>query len=331
MKIVYFLRKSFKNGNYSIEKVFRIINGNMSNNISTEIKVSSFHTSGFIKRLFNTFEAIFHQGEINHITGDIHYIAIFLKKRKTVLTIHDFSILRRSSGFRYFIYYVFWYYLPIVRVRFITVISNQIKQELLELFPFAEKKTIVVYNPITIPIYNQKKIGFNKSFPKILHIGVTENKNLERTIIALSKINCHLRIIGSLDIHHLSLLEKYKINFSNDFNLSDEELINEYLNADILSFLSTYEGFGLPIVEAQLLNVPVLTSNINVLKEVSGLDDHQLANPFDIDDIIFHLDKIINDDIYRDELVLRGIDNVKRFKVDEICKQYLSLYKTILN
>jgi glycosyltransferase involved in cell wall biosynthesis len=303
----------------------------MSNNISTEIKVSSFHTSGFIKRLFNTFEAIFHQGEINHITGDIHYIAIFLKKRKTVLTIHDFSILRRSSGFRYFIYYDFWYYLPIVRVRFITVISNQIKQELLELFPFAEKKTIVVYNPITIPIYNQKKIGFNKSFPKILHIGVTENKNLERTIIALSKINCHLRIIGSLDIHHLSLLEKYKINFSNDFNLSDEELINEYLNADILSFLSTYEGFGLPIVEAQLLNVPVLTSNINVLKEVSGLDDHQLANPFDIDDIIFHLDKIINDDIYRDELVLRGIDNVKRFKVDEICKQYLSLYKTILN
>ena len=331
MKIVFFLRKSFKNGNYSIEKVFRIINANLSSKLTTEIKVSSFHTRGFLKRFFNSIEAIFHQGEVNHITGDIHYIAFFLKKNKTVLTIHDFSILRRSSGIKYFIYYYFWYYLPIVRVRFVTVISNQIKQELLELFPFAKNKTFVVYNPITIPVNNNKKNRFNKSFPKILHIGVTENKNLERTIIAISRINCHLRIIGRLDIYHLALLEKYKINFSNDFNLSDEELVNEYLDADILSFLSTYEGFGLPIVEAQLLNLPVLTSNINVLKEVSGLNDHQLANPFDVDDIVFHLDKIINNDVYRDELILRGIENVKRFKVEEICNHYLSLYQKILN
>ncbi|MFN2393256.1 MAG: glycosyltransferase, partial [Pyrinomonadaceae bacterium] len=87
---------------------------------------------------------------------------------------------------------------------------------------------------------------------------------------ALKGINCRLRIIGKLDEKLLSELKINKIDFTSVSGVNDNEIRNEYEKADIVTFCSTSEGFGLPIIEAQAMRTPVLTSNINPMKDVSG-------------------------------------------------------------
>lgn len=76
----------------------------------------------------------------------------------------------------------------------------------------------------------------------MLHIGTRPNKNLERVIEALEGIKCHLRIIGKLTSEQEKLLSEKKIKYSNGINLTDEEILNEYILCDIVSFPSLYEG-----------------------------------------------------------------------------------------
>ena len=103
-----------------------------------------------------------------------------------------------------------------------------------------------------------------------MHIGTTKNKNLSRVCLALKDIDCHLEIIGRLDNYLLKKLEENKISFSNSFALEQNEVIEKYYQTDILIFVSTYEGFGVPILEAQAMGIPVITSNISPMIEVSG-------------------------------------------------------------
>lgn len=327
-KVVLFIRKSYHTGNFSIERVFQLIFDNVNSKVDITIYRSRFHSQGFFKRVYNIFEGSFNQGRVNHISGDIHYLALLMNGSKTILTIHDFVILKRSSGVMFLIYYFFWYYLPILKVRHITVISNQIKNEFIELFPFAEHKVQVIYNPITIPskYFNSYNRTFNSICPKILHIGTSENKNLYNSILALRGINCHLRIVGKIDEFILVLLKDCNIHFSNACNLSDNEIIQEYLDADFLSFLSTYEGFGLPIIEAQYIGLPVITSNIPVIKEVSGLPDDYLVDPLDCSSIALFYSRIINNESFRKRIISMGLSNISRFSTQFVSNQFIDLY-----
>lgn len=327
-KVVLFIRKSYYTGNFSIERVFKLIYDNVNSNVDIDIFVSRFHSQGFFKRIYNIFEGSVNQGRVNHISGDIHYLALLMNGSKTILTIHDFVILRRSSGVMFLIYYLFWYYLPIIKVRQITVISNQIKNELIDLFPFAEHKVQVIHNPITIPseYFNSHTRTFNSNFPKILHIGTSENKNLYNTILALKSINCHLRIVGKIDDFILDILNDFNIYYSNVSNLTVNEIIEEYLDADLLSFVSTYEGFGLPIIEAQYIGLPVITSNIPVIKEISGLPDDCLVDPLDYSAIALFYSRIINDESYRKRITKLGLSNISRFSTQFVSNQFIDLY-----
>ncbi len=52
--------------------------------------------------------------------------------------------------------------------------------------------------------------------------------------------------------------------------MNDLEIKEMYAEADLMSFCSTFEGFGLPIIEAQAMMTPVITSNLSPMKEVAG-------------------------------------------------------------
>jgi glycosyltransferase involved in cell wall biosynthesis len=75
---------------------------------------------------------------------------------------------------------------------------------------------------------------------------------------------------------------------------------NEYLRADLVAFCSTFEGFGLPIIEAQAMRTPVVSSELSPMKEVAG-DGAVLVDPFDVSKIREGILKIINNDDFRDE------------------------------
>jgi glycosyltransferase involved in cell wall biosynthesis len=332
MIVNLFYRKSFKFGNFSIEKVFDTLLPNLKKNIIMEKIILPYYTKGFKNRLLNLLFTYINQGDVNHITGDVHYICLLCNKKNTILTIHDLIIIRNNKGFKKFLYYWFWYYFPLKHCKYVTVISSQIKNELISFFPWSENKIYVIYNPLTFNLeVNKSSIKkFNKSNPIVLQIGVSKNKNIENTAKALMIFNCHYRIIGKLSIDQIIFLDSLKISYSYVYNLDEKDLIKEYQNSDIVSFISTYEGFGLPIIEAQAMEKPCITSNCSSMPEIAG-NAACLVDPFNIENIQNGFKAIIFNDSYRNNLIENGSLNIKRFDRYSISQQYVNLYKNILN
>ena len=92
-------------------------------------------------------------------------------------------------------------------------------------------------------------------------------------------------------------------------------------------FPSLYEGFGIPVLEAQACGVPVMTSNNSSLPEVAG-DAALLVDPHDVDAIAEAMYKLVTDDALRAELVRRGFENVKRFSWEKCARETLKVLES---
>src|SRR5512133_263907 len=129
IRVKFFFRKPLP-GYFSIEELFTQVIRYMHDSILTESIYMPFRSCGFFKRSLNILYAATHQGDINHITGDIHYVGILLRKKNTILTIHDLEILRRNHFLKRTLIFFFWYWLPVKRAACITVISEFTRTEL---------------------------------------------------------------------------------------------------------------------------------------------------------------------------------------------------------
>jgi glycosyltransferase involved in cell wall biosynthesis len=170
---------------------------------------------------------------------------------------------------------------------------------------------------------------FDAKKPHILQVGTSETKNLLRVAEALKGITCHLQIVGRLSGVQEATLKRFGIEFSTFANISDQQLVEIYKQCDMVIFASTYEGFGLPILEANAVGRPVITGNILSMPEVAG-DAACLVDPFDVESIRTGILKVIRDPVYREELIQFGFKNVERFKPQKIVEEYVKLYKEIL-
>ena len=154
------------------------------------------------------------------------------------------------------------------------------------------------------------------------------NKNLERTIKALEGLPIELHIIGKLNEKQLDLLNIHKIRYTNACDLTFEEVIQSYLACDIVCFVSTYEGFGMPVIEAQTLEKPILTSNIASIPEIA-LDSAVLIDPFSVKAIREGLLSLLKNEHLRKEKIVEGYKNIERFKIQNITEQYINMYNTL--
>lgn len=83
-------------------------------------------------------------------------------------------------------------------------------------------------------------------------------------------------------------------------------------NADVFVFPSFYEGFGIPIIEAQKVGTPVACSDTSSLPEIVG-DSALMFNPYHHTEIAEAIYKILSQPQFKEELIRRGFENVKRF------------------
>ena len=165
--------------------------------------------------------------------------------------------------------------------------------------------------------------------PTILHIGTAFNKNLEKVIDAIAGMNVRFKIIGRLPDNIKERLRSRAIEFENVSDLDWTQMNAEYQNADVVEFCSTYEGFGLPIIEAQAVGTPVLASDLQPMKDVAG-DGAALADPYDSGSIRLMLEKLLSDSAYRDRVVTAGLANVKRFDRPEISRRFATIYENLI-
>lgn len=324
--VVFFQRKSLPI-HKSVEFIFADVRNRMPYYVHCVTKVFRFYSKGIFKRLFIIWEAYINQKDVNHITGDIHFSSIFLKQNKTMLTILDCGMLSGSRGIRHMLLKYFWFTLPLKKCALVTVISKATKDELIKFTNYPEHQIHII--PVAIsPGFQYNEKTFNSKRPVILQVGTTANKNIERLIKALKGIECQLNFIGSLSDPVKELLAINNISYHFDADISHSKLLEYYRNCDMLSFVSTYEGFGMPILEANAIGRPVITSNILSMPEVAA-DAACLVNPFEVEDIRSGILKIINDENYRNQLVRSGLENCKRFDPQKIADCYLKCYRKL--
>jgi glycosyltransferase involved in cell wall biosynthesis len=328
IKVVFFNRKPRHLGNFSIEMYFKLIQDYLQNDFEINNKIMPFESNGFLNRLRNTLYCMFNQGDVNHITGDIHYVAAFLKKSKTILTIHDCGILYESKGLKKYIFKYIWFKLPIKKSKIITANSYATKEDILRLNYCKADKIKVIYVCIS-PEFKQNEKSFNSKNPRILQIGTAANKNLKRLIQALKGIPSTLVVIGKIDTEITSLVKENGIHLElHDRRLTDEEVREEYNKCDILSLTSTLEGFGMPILEANVVGRVCITGNTTSMPEIAGTAAHKV-DPFAVQDIHNGIKKLIENNAYRERLIQNGYQNAKRFSAETIAKQYALLYNEI--
>ena len=261
---------------------------------------------------------------INHITGDVHYLLWFLRRRKTIVTVHDIMYYYYLKGIKKKIWKLL-YITPLKRAAHVTFISDFAYKQVSEVINLDMKKVHIIPNPVDSSFtYSPKEFNIKK--PIILHIGTLERKNLERTIEALDGIDCHLRIIGELKEQTIDLLKRHHIEYSNGMNLTHEEIVTEYRNADIINFPSLFEGFGMPIIEGQATGRIVITSNFSPMKEVAG-NGAILINPHSVEDIRNAYLSVIQNKSIREHLINEGLKNIENYKVGKVVQQYTDLYK----
>lgn len=326
IKVVHFQRKP-PLGFFSVERLFEDIRSALPGDIRVDVHLNRHLSQGLWGRMVDVLRAARRQGDVNHVTGDVHYVTYLLKRKRTVLTILDCVTLERLSGFKRWVFWFFWYWLPEKRCAAITVISESTKQQVMRHLRCDPDKITVIHCPVSDEFTASPK-PFNCQCPRILQVGTTENKNIPRVAEALHGLSCRLVIIGPLSDAQRDVLERFGIDYENHVGLSRDEVVDQYRQADLLMFASLYEGFGLPIVEANAIGRPVITSRLYSMPEVGG-DAACYVDPYAIVEIRAAVERVIQDETYRRELIRNGFENAARFQKAAIAVQYASLYRKI--
>jgi glycosyltransferase involved in cell wall biosynthesis len=112
--------------------------------------------------------------------------------------------------------------------------------------------------------------------------------------------------------------------------IPDDDLPALLKGALFFSFPSLFEGFGLPVLEAQSYGVPVLTSNNSSLPEVAG-DAALLVDPTDVDAIANAMLRLSQDEVLRQQLIEAGYANVRRFSWEKAAQETLAVLREAAN
>jgi len=161
-----------------------------------------------------------------------------------------------------------------------------------------------------------------------LQVGTRENKNIERLVWSIKEIRCHLVLVGELSSPALAALKATGVSYTSYSRLAEHELVQVYRDCDIVTFISTYEGFGLPILEANALGKPVVTSNIPPMNEIAH-GAACLVDPLDNASIKRGIEKVIQDSEYRASLVHAGLANAAQYSASVIAQKYADLYDQV--
>jgi glycosyltransferase involved in cell wall biosynthesis len=162
-----------------------------------------------------------------------------------------------------------------------------------------------------------------------LVVGTTPNKNLERVVEACHGLPLTLVILGQLHDVQKECLAGHGLHFEEISNVARQAVVQLYCDCDLVAFVSTYEGFGLPILEAQAVGRPVLTSNLAPMSDVAG-EGALKVDPFDVAAIRGGLQSLLTQPELREVLVQKGFENVKKYSATAIAEQYAALYREVL-
>ena len=213
----------------------------------------------------------------------------------------------------------------------IICVSNSTKRDLINLYNIPKEKIRVVYEGVNpAPEENIKfdtETLYKHKVQKqkyLIFIGrLEERKNISNIINAYEILRRHFGITQKLVLVGKGGYGWDKIASEIDVHPFREDIIvtgfvseNEkwalLRNASVFVFPTLYEGFGLPVLEAQQLGVPVVTSNNSSLKEIAKTSAF-LVDPIIASDIAEKVNLLLTNEKARHDAITRGFENIKRF------------------
>lgn len=273
---------------------------------------------------------------------------------KKVLTIHDLSPLvnldwfgGNQSTYEFFDKSI---RRSAVMADKVVAVSQATKNTIIDLYQLSEDK-IEIVNPAIASglIYCQPtdsdiqriKEKYSIKNEYILSICTLEpRKNLVSLIKAYEiyrehhkDSNINLVLTGKLGWQFNPILEQInKSRFKEDIIItdyvSDSDLAVLYKGALVFAYVSYYEGFGMPILEALSYGNAVLTSSTTSMPEVGG-DAACYCDPYDLESIISSLEHLVEDEAYRNELKSKAKNQAKKFSYQKSGEKLLEIFKSI--
>lgn len=234
----------------------------------------------------------------------------------------------------------------------IITISNSSKNDLLKYYGLNEKKVKVIYPgydkerfKLSLSAIKSQEIAIKYKLPQsyVLFVGTLQpRKNLITLIKALEKLkstkdkysNLELVIIGKKGwIYDKILKEIDNAKIKNQIKMigfvADQDLPYLYQKASCFILPSLYEGFGLPVLEAMSVGVPVVVSNSSSLPEVAGKAGIYIF-PQELESLIKGIDKALSLNPQEKEAIIRsGLEQAKKFSWDKCAKEILSVLLSV--
>ena len=253
---------------------------------------------------------------------------VFIKNKIVVL--HDITFIRYPNTFTFSFRLLYKFLTPITlrTSRLICSVSNFSAQEIANYYHFPKEKIHIIYNAIG----NLFKPSMERNPIAEKYIlavsSVKENKNfvfILKTFEAISeKIkDVKLYVVGDLNSKSFNSINLEWIKDNPNIRIlgrvTDEELIRLYSNAILFLFPSLYEGFGIPVLEAQACGCPVIASNTSSLPEVLE-KSAMLLNPNDIALWQAALVAMCQNEEKRKEMIRLGVENIQRFSWEKSAK-----------
>jgi len=329
--VVLYVRKKLTTDNFRLTTKIPEIDFELPSNW----KIRGLWAPRFWTQVRLSLEMLFHRPDVLFVPA--HTVPL-IHPARTIVTIHglEYEFCKGSYSFLDRLYMR-------LSIRFscrvaITVVcvSLNTKKDVMRLYNVEESKIHVVYEGYD-RIKNQESRIKNKcKNPYLLFIGrLEERKNIVRIIKAFEVLKKKYSIP-----HELVLIGKpgygyERIKFSilnSQFSthikelgyVSEEEKWELLKNADVFLFPSLYEGFGIPVLEAQSVGVPVITSNISSLPEIGGAGA-VYVDPNGTESIVEGIYSVLSDKTRRDDIIVKAIQNVSRFSWAHCAEEIFSI------
>jgi len=249
-----------------------------------------------------------------------------LRRQRQVVTLHDLAPLRipeylqrgRKARFRHV--WRAWLTLQLRSAWRVLTVSDHAAADIAAMFPFAARKLRVVPNTVRLPA-DVDRVAVRSAEPpgrfRLLFVGRADgHKNLETCVDVLARltaagVDAELLLIGPSDPRYpeaAARVIRYGLGsrVTRAGYVDDAALAEAYRGANLFIFLSRYEGFGLPPLEAMSCGVPVLASNQAALPEILG-DAALMVDPDDVDAAVAAALRIRDEPGLARELGQRGL------------------------
>ncbi|WP_339921724.1 glycosyltransferase family 1 protein [uncultured Flavobacterium sp.] len=249
---------------------------------------------------------------------------------KEIVTVHDFTYEHYGNGLKKWLH-AYQKKKAIQAADIVICISENTKRDLLYFYPIFESKDIrVIYNGVSSDYFVIPEFKHEKEFsPYYLFVGSRASyKNFDFAVKAVAQSEKFiLKIVGfDLNRNELHMLNELMLGRWELFiNIENDELNELYNGAYALIYPSSYEGFGIPILESMKAGCPFIAMNSSSIPEVAGEGGVLLEN-LCIDEFNTAVAKITEG---RDYMIELGLQQSKNFSWDKCYEETLNIYKDL--